>query len=586
MIRKIAIGLAAAALLLAPPRLLASPAFEAMLRQAEAVRSSEPKQFEALLGQLNASIGSASVAQREQLDYLKAYQLSYSGRYDLGIQAAKELFENSQDVSVRFRAGSLIVNSYASTRDFAEGLRYLNQTLALIDQIKDPELRHHAWAAGGSISNHVGSYEDGIRYAELMLGDSPSPRTACFAGALRTEAWYNLGQLKGREGEVDALVSQCTAAGEPIFINYARAYRARQMADLGDRNEAVVFLSQFLPEVEATRYPRLIGEVHSTLAEIYLAAGDFGSAELHARRTLSQGATMASSAPLVAAYRVLFESALQRGDTAAALAHHINYFDANQAYLNEVKARAYAYQQVMGETREKTQAIELLSRQNQVLQLQQQVDAQQQRNTLLLVLLLAGLLGTIALWAWRTKKAQLLFRRLAETDALTGISNRMHFSRRAEEALDYCRKDGEDAGLVMFDLDEFKAINDRFGHAVGDWVLKQVAETCSAICRKHDRFGRLGGEEFAFLLVGCDLGSAIALAQECRKRIAAIDTAPSGHVFRVTASFGVAGTRSCGYDFLTLLSRADDALYRSKREGRDRVHVHGLEAAPAELHAG
>ncbi len=81
---------------------------------------------------------------------------------------------------------------------------------------------------------------------------------------------------------------------------------------------------------------------------------------------------------------------------------------------------------------------------------------------------LAGLLGTIALWAWRTKKAQLLFRRLAETDALTGISNRMHFSRRAEEALDYCRKDGEDAGLVMFDLDEFKAINDRFGHAVGD----------------------------------------------------------------------------------------------------------------------
>ena len=292
---------------------------------------------------------------------------------------------------------------------------------------------------------------------------------------------------------------------------------------------------------------------------------------------------MANSAPLVTAYRVLYESALQQGDTTAALAHHINYAAADKAYLDTVKARELAYQEVLNETREKGQAIELLSRQNQVLQLQQQVDAQQQRNTLLLVLLLAGLLGTIALWAWRTKKAQLLFRRLAETDALTGISNRMHFSRRAEEALEYCRKDGEDAGLVMFDLDEFKAINDRFGHAVGDWVLRQVADTCSAICRKHDRFGRLGGEEFAFLLVGCDLGSAIALAQECRKRIAAIDTAPSGHVFRITASFGVAGTRNCGYDYLTLLSRADDALYRSKREGRDRVHVHGLEAVPGAL---
>lgn len=110
--------------------------------------------------------------------------------------------------------------------------------------------------------------------------------------------------------------------------------------------------------------------------------------------------------------------------------------------------------------------------------------------------------------------------------------------------------------------------------AASDWRL------CRTIYTGPRVLARLGGEEFAFLLVGCDLGSAIALAQECRKRIAAIDTAPSGHHVRVTASFGVAGTRSCGYDFLTLLSRADDALYRAKREGRDRVHVHGLDTAP------
>jgi diguanylate cyclase (GGDEF)-like protein len=112
---------------------------------------------------------------------------------------------------------------------------------------------------------------------------------------------------------------------------------------------------------------------------------------------------------------------------------------------------------------------------------------------------------------------------------------------------------------------------------VGDWVLKEVAKVCTAVCRKNDRFGRLGGEEFAFLLVGCDLPSAVALAQACRKRIAAIDTSPTGHAFTITASFGVAGTRVCGYDFLTLLSRADDALYAAKHGGRDRVCTHGLE---------
>ena len=155
MLRRGLAGFLAAALCLAPSLACASPAFEAMLRQADAVRSSDPEQFATLLGQLNASIGSASVTQREHLDYLKAYQLAYSGRFDLGIEAAKKLFETSSDVKTRFRAGALIVNAYASTRDFSEGLRYLNQIIPLVEQIEDPDLRHHGWAAAGSISNHV-----------------------------------------------------------------------------------------------------------------------------------------------------------------------------------------------------------------------------------------------------------------------------------------------------------------------------------------------------------------------------------------------------------------------------------------------
>ena len=575
----------AVALFLAPPPSAASPAFEAMLKSAELVRSSDPEQFNALIGQLNASIDSASLRQREKLEYLKAYQLSYSGRFDLEIEAARKLSEESQDTEIRVQSGALIVNSYAATRDFSEGLRYLNEMIGLVDQVDDPELRHHAWAAAGSISNHVGQYEQGIRYADLMLADSPSPRTRCFAGALRMEAFYSLGQLAGREQEVSALIDECVSAGEPLFANYVRAYHARLIADGGDRNGAIVLLSRHLAEVEATKYPRVIAEVYATLAEIYLAAGDYQAAERFARGIMGQGTAMASSAPLVTAHRVLFESALQRGNNDAALAHHINYFDANSAYLNEVKARALVYQQVLGETRQKNQTIELLNRENQVLQLREQASTLATRNTQLVVALLALLLGTIAFWAWRTKKAQILFRRLAETDALTGVSNRMHFSHRAEEALAFCKKDGEEAGLVMFDLEEFKSINDRFGHATGDWVLTEVAKVCADVCRKNDRFGRLGGEEFAFLLVGCDLPSSVALAQACRKRIAAIDTSPTGHVFNVTASFGVAGTRANGYDFLPLLSRADDALYQAKHAGRDRVRTHGLESDTTEVAA-
>jgi len=125
--------------------------------------------------------------------------------------------------------------------------------------------------------------------------------------------------------------------------------------------------------------------------------------------------------------------------------------------------------------------------------------------------------------------------------------------------------------MIMFDLDNFKSINDRFGHSTGDWVLKQVIAACKPICRKQDCFGRIGGEEFAILLHASDLSSATEMAERFRKHIAAIDTSENGHDFTVTASFGVTTTPLSGYVFDALLSNADQALYQSKREGRNRV---------------
>jgi len=93
-----------------------------------------------------------------------------------------------------------------------------------------------------------------------------------------------------------------------------------------------------------------------------------------------------------------------------------------------------------------------------------------------------------------------------------------------------------------------------------------------------DHLGRLGGEEFAILLSGCDLSGAKRVAEDCRVRIASIDAQSSGHRFLVTASFGVTSSSLSGYDLAKLLSHADKALYRSKREGRNRVSVFDRDA--------
>ena len=168
---------------------------------------------------------------------------------------------------------------------------------------------------------------------------------------------------------------------------------------------------------------------------------------------------------------------------------------------------------------------------------------------------------------------QMAFQHLAQTDALTGISNRDYFTKHAEQALSDASKKNKLRGLIMFDLDNFKSINDHYGHSTGDWVLKQVIEACKPICRKEDCIGRIGGEEFAILLHGSDLESATLMAERFREQIAAINTSDTGHNFNATASFGVTTTLRSGYMFDSLLSHADQALYRSKHEGRNRVSI-------------
>lgn len=558
--------------------------YQSLLDQADELRSRDPGRFQSLLGELNARVQEATAPQRQQLRYLKAYELGYTGRFDLAAEAAIELWEDVDDPRLRLRAGALIVNSYAIARNFAEGLRYLDQSLLLIDRVPDTELRSHLWFAAASLYSQLGQHELSRHYAERILESSTVPRTRCFASMQRLEALLHLGELADDEGETRASVELCDSEKEVLVASFGRTVLARQWARKGEHGAAIALLEPRLPEIEATRYPRLIGDAQSLLAELHLALGQLEPAEAYAQQAVRQSHDIAFSQPLVTAHRVLYDIAMARGDSTAALGHYRRYAEADKAYLDSIKAREQAYLTIKHETAQKNQTIELLNNQNRVLQLEQQVSAKTTQATQLLVALLCVMLASIAYWAIKIKRMQVSFRRLAETDALTGISNRLHFSRQAEQALEYCRNNREDAVLVMFDLDEFKAINDQHGHAMGDWVLQQVASACGRVGRKHDLFGRLGGEEFAFLLVGADARAGILLAQQCRQNIAAIDTADTGRAFRVTASFGVAATADAGYGFQALLASADDAMYRSKREGRDRVTVHGA-ATPAAVPA-
>ena len=160
----------------------------------------------------------------------------------------------------------------------------------------------------------------------------------------------------------------------------------------------------------------------------------------------------------------------------------------------------------------------------------------------------------------------------ALVDQLTGVANRRHFFQAAEEEFARFSRYNRPFSLLMLDLDHFKDVNDKFGHPVGDKVLKELSRTILLHKRDSDLFGRLGGEEFALLLPETNLAGATEIAVRLRRSCHSL--AVPGHMaIRVTVSIGVTQARSEDTSFDDVLSRVDETLYRAKNNGRDRVEV-------------
>ncbi len=174
------------------------------------------------------------------------------------------------------------------------------------------------------------------------------------------------------------------------------------------------------------------------------------------------------------------------------------------------------------------------------------------------------------------KNLELELERQAHIDYLTGINNRRHFMELANHELNRNKRHHHELSLLMFDVDHFKAINDRYGHMVGDVVLQQLVKSCREHLRGEDIFGRIGGEEFAILLPETSLVAAADVAERLRIITANNILEPdSGLLISLTISIGVAAAGSMTDDIDLLLMQADRALYDAKNTGRNRVCVAG-----------
>ena len=172
-----------------------------------------------------------------------------------------------------------------------------------------------------------------------------------------------------------------------------------------------------------------------------------------------------------------------------------------------------------------------------------------------------------------TEKKQLEgeLHRLATTDVLTQSSNRRHFFECALREFEHARQFATPLAFLLLDIDDFKQINDRYGHQMGDQVLQRLAQCGASILRRGDLFGRIGGEEFAALFPGCEPTLAQQIAERLQREVKRLGFSHQGKAFAITVSQGLTSLEPDDQSLDALFARADAAMYVAKRQGKNQI---------------
>ncbi|WP_158883852.1 GGDEF domain-containing protein [Rhodanobacter sp. L36] len=545
-----------------------------LLVQADNSKTSDHDRFLRLLNELHADSADLSTEQKFYLDYLQAWQNGYQGDYQASTSLIDALIENSGDTILRFRGGLLLVNTLAERSRFDEAFKQLNLLLGELPEISDPDVRAQAFTTAAYLYGEAGQYGLASSYADKLLKDHPAAdEISCKITFVKLGALYRDGKFAGIGQQFQNGIDLCLKVGDTLYANGIRFFVASLDVQQKKSGQAIQLLTDHDAEVRRSGYQWQISQFDALLSKAYLDTGHIEQARESALRVIAQSVQDQYAESLSMAYQVLYMIEKGDGNPAAALAYHEQYMKASQRYQDALSSRVLAYQIVQQELLSKKLQIDTLSKQNQILQLQQAFGRKKGEASRLYIVLLLMVVAFIAFWAYRIKRSQLRFMGLARRDGLTGIFNRQHFVTASEQQLQACRKSAREVCLVLIDLDHFKSINDTHGHSVGDRVLRRTVATCQAHLRTSDIFGRLGGEEFGIVLPDCPLEKALGRVELMRLAIASVTADDDVSGICISASFGVASSSNSGYELRQLLIHADEALYGAKRDGRNRVNV-------------
>jgi diguanylate cyclase (GGDEF)-like protein len=547
-----------------------------LLSSLSATLKTTPEKSIELLTQLQELRSTFSEKQIERFILLKASSLGLRGKQSERIDLVKSYIELVTNPDSRLKFLYELSDAYTRLGDYENALKAINESILLLPKATSVNAKVATLSAASSLLISLHAYDDALAIAERLYSLETKNGdffAKCYGLADRISINFLMGNSADARSMLPEAITACDSNNRQMMTLVVKTRAAVDLIDTGHYvegiNEGTPLLIEFSKTNDASS---ILTKLEEAIARGYLKKGDLVRAEQYGLRAY-QRSTLENA----------FEMREKSSETMAKIKRAVGqlnsaleYYDINlelkKKVLDDQLQKNLAYQRVKFDMQDKANELALSEQKNKILIAEKALQQGKNQNLLLLMTLGLILLSILGAWLIRTLKQKNIFRTSAQIDGLTQVSNRAHFMDCATQAF---KNADSHASVVLFDMDHFKKINDTFGHAAGDWVLKTVCDTVKTHLRKTDIFGRLGGEEFAICLSGINQDEVLALAERCRVAISEINSNPCGFSFLITASFGLATRGIRGHiNFEETLAAADKALYFSKNEGRNRVSVY------------
>lgn len=559
----------------------ATATLEALSRGHQAL-ASDPSLARELYDTLEASYQDQPQDMKWRIDFLGAKIRYLEGDTQGNIVQFQQLMDQPLPNTLAIEVSTYLAGAYSLRNQFELAFETLNEAVSRIDDSTSIDVQMEALARAAALYELGGGYSEAHDYGvrlHAIATEAGSKKFICRSGYYIAKGLFGTKNYQQAERQFLATVEDCKATGEGNAVRFVEQDLARNWLEMQKTDEALALLLDLSRQISPSNYWAIgVAKNKFLLAKAYWQKKAWIDAIASGSDALQYAQEIDYPLATREASYVLGLSYSQLGEFEKAYENLVIHLEASKLVTDETQARALAYQQSKYDAQEKARQIAQLENENRMLALEQAL-RQSERRTFLIIAVLAAIL--LILVVLRVRKQRTQFRVLSETDGLTGVSNRYHIMAAGQKLIDECQKRHCDVGVILFDLDHFKKINDDFGHPAGDWVLKTVANTCKNRLRKEDMLGRYGGEEFIVILPDISLDTLEQKAEMLRTAIEGIDTAGSGASFPVTASFGVSHLqgRSKATTLSVLVKEADDTLYSAKAAGRNRVETHTSGAA-------